>query len=100
MIKLKGYKVKTTAGVVSLALPRRAKVIAVTGGVDCVMIHTQCLHDDDTRAFDVENARQFAILADGGVVPDGAQYIGTGKPGPRAEAVHIYEMPRVRPTGL
>ncbi len=101
MMKLTAYKVPAKPGTVSLAMPRRARVIAVSGGVaDHVLVHTQCLHDDDTRAFDVNSARQFAVLRDGDTIPDGAQYVGTGRPGPKAEVVHLYEMPKVRPTGL
>lgn len=101
MMKLTAYKVKATAGTISLAMPRRARVIAVSGGVNGhVLVHTQCLHDADTSAFDVKNARLFAVLADGDTIPDGAQYVGTGRPGPKADVVHLYEVPKVKPTGL
>ena len=99
MRKLKAYTVKKV-GDFSLAMPRRAKVIAVTGGVDCIMVHTECLHDDDTRAFDTESSRQFVALKDGDAVPDGSQYMGTGRSGPKADAMHVYELPRVKPHGL
>jgi sugar lactone lactonase YvrE len=100
MIKLKGYTLKHTNTPIDLAIPKRARVIAVTGGVGGVMIHTQCLHDDDTAAFDVKNARTFIALEDGDVVPDGSGYVGTGRSGPKAPAVHVYELSKVRPVGL
>lgn len=100
-MKLTAYKVKASAsGEVHIAMPRRAKVIAVTGGIGHILLHTQCLHDDDTRAFDVTNTRTFAVLEDGDTVPDGCMYIGSGRPGPRANPLHLFEMPKVRPIGL
>lgn len=100
MFKLRGYKLKVGNAEITLAMPRRAHVIAVTGGVDGVMLHTRCLHDTNTNAFDVENSRQFVTLQDGDIVPDGAVHMGSARPGPKADTIHVFELPRVKPHGL
>ena len=82
----------------TVGIQRRAKILYVASGARGPELHTECEHDDVTRAVDVKHSRQFVVLAPGDTAPAGSCYIGSC--GTTRGACHVYELPGVKPTGL
>jgi|SRR6266853_5327919 len=86
----------------SVSMQRRAKILHVTAGPTGrgLELHTECEHDEATRALDVRHSRQFVVLSAGDSAPAGSCYIGSCSHHKFASACHVYELPGVKPQGL
>ncbi|HSV90884.1 MAG TPA: hypothetical protein VLH80_07275 [Nitrospiraceae bacterium] len=58
-------------------MPRRARVLYVCMDERGPCLFAEVLQDADTKAFDVKHQRHFVVVMAGGVIPEGAGYIGS-----------------------
>jgi hypothetical protein len=88
----------------SIDMPRRARVLYVCMAEEGPALVAEVLQDADTKAFDVKHLRCFVVLMAGGVIPEGAGYVGScvTKVGKRVADYHVFEVrgDRASPVGL